>query len=119
MMSQSEPPDVGRIVPLTELAERMRSSEHASADLLTAVVASTCRRMTMMGGTARSARINKLIQAGAWVDTALDFALSKGASLLSRMRSAREARWLGVGRSVVNDISFSSCCFAAGGLVDD
>jgi hypothetical protein len=72
MMSQSEPPDAGKIVPLSELAERMRNSEYASADLVTATVAGASRRADVMGGTARSARINRLIQAGAWVDTALE-----------------------------------------------
>src|SRR3981189_2452407 len=53
------------------LNNRIRNANAATADLVTAVIGETCRRFPSMGQTEKTARIERLIQSGAWTDAAL------------------------------------------------
>jgi len=53
------------------LNHRIRNANAATADLVTAVIGETCRRFPSMGQTEKTARIERLIQSGAWTDAAL------------------------------------------------
>jgi hypothetical protein len=53
------------------LNDRIRNANAATADLVTAVIGETCRRFPSMGQTEKTARIERLIQSGAWTDAAL------------------------------------------------
>jgi hypothetical protein len=55
----------------TDLHDRLRSAHAASAELITDVIADSCRRLPAAGQTVKTARIEQLIQAGAWTDAAL------------------------------------------------
>jgi hypothetical protein len=56
---------------LGELNDRLRNASEASAALLGDVIAAACRRFPSMGQSAKTARIEQLIQAEAWTDAAL------------------------------------------------
>jgi hypothetical protein len=56
---------------LGELNDRLRNASEASAVLLGDVIDAACRRFPSMGQSAKTARIEQLIQAEAWTDAAL------------------------------------------------
>jgi hypothetical protein len=53
------------------LNDRLRNAAEASALIFTDVIATACRRFPSMGQSAKTARIEQLIQCGAWTDAAL------------------------------------------------
>jgi len=65
MLALSEHHDPG------ELNDRLRGTPAATADLMSEVIAQTCRRFPSMGQTEKTARIERLIGSGAWIDAAL------------------------------------------------
>jgi hypothetical protein len=54
-----------------ELSDRLRDAHAATADLVAEVIGETCRRFPSVGQTEKTARIERLIQVGAWTDAAL------------------------------------------------
>src|ERR1700738_3436949 len=54
-----------------ELSDRLRDAHAATEDLVAEIIGETCRRFPSMGQTEKTARIERLIQAGAWNDAAL------------------------------------------------
>jgi hypothetical protein len=53
------------------LNDRIRDANAATAELVTEVIGETCRRFPSLGQTEKTARIERLIQSGAWTDVAL------------------------------------------------
>jgi hypothetical protein len=53
------------------LNDRIRDANAATAELVTEVIGATCRRFPSLGQTEKTARIERLIQSGAWTDAAL------------------------------------------------
>src|SRR5450631_2709891 len=54
-----------------ELSDRLRDAHAATEDLVAEVIGKTCRRFPSMGQSEKTARIERLIQTGAWTDAAL------------------------------------------------
>ena len=54
-----------------ELSDRLRDTHAATEDLVAEIIGETCRRFPSMGQSEKTARIERLIQAGAWTDAAL------------------------------------------------
>ena len=54
-----------------ELSDRLRDSHAMTAELMSAAIRSACRRFPSTGQTAKTARIERLIQSHAWTDAAL------------------------------------------------
>lgn len=54
-----------------ELSDRLRDAHAATDDLVAEVIGKTCRRFPSMGQSEKTARIERLIQTGAWTDAAL------------------------------------------------
>jgi hypothetical protein len=54
-----------------ELSDRLRDAHAATADLIAEIIGQTCRRFPSMGQSEKTARIEQLIQTGAWTDGAL------------------------------------------------
>jgi len=54
-----------------ELNERLRDARAVTAELMSEVIGETCRRFPSMGQTDKKARLERLIQSGAWTDAAL------------------------------------------------
>ena len=54
-----------------ELSDRLRDAPAATADLVAEIIGETCRRFPSMGQSEKTARIERLIQTGAWTDAAL------------------------------------------------
>lgn len=55
----------------TELSDRLCHAHAVTAGLMTDVIAQACRRFPSIGQTEKTARIERLIQSGAWTDAAL------------------------------------------------
>jgi hypothetical protein len=55
----------------TELNDRLRVADVATAELMSVVIAEACRRFPSVGQTEKTARIERLIGSGAWTDAAL------------------------------------------------
>src|SRR5260221_12712654 len=55
----------------SELSDRLRDAHSVTAELMSAIIGQTCRRFPSLGQTERTARIERLIEAGAWTDAAL------------------------------------------------
>jgi hypothetical protein len=55
----------------SELSERLRNADAVTADLVADVIGATCRRFPSAGQTEKTARIERLIGAEAWMDAAL------------------------------------------------
>lgn len=55
----------------TALSDRLRDSHAMTAELMSDVIRATCHRFPSSGQTARTARIERLIESGAWTDAAL------------------------------------------------
>jgi hypothetical protein len=53
------------------LNDRLRDAAEASPQLLAEVIDTACRRFPSLGQSAKTARIEQLIQCGAWTDAAL------------------------------------------------
>jgi hypothetical protein len=53
------------------LNDRLRGAADASAQLFAEVIETACRRFPLMGQSAKTARIEGLVQSGAWTDAAL------------------------------------------------
>jgi hypothetical protein len=56
---------------LGDLNARLRNAAAADAALIDEVVGAACRRYPSLGQTEKTARLNRLIQSGAWTDAAL------------------------------------------------
>jgi hypothetical protein len=54
-----------------ELNDRLRNAEAVTAELLSDVIGTTCRRFPSMGQNGKTARIERLIGSGAWTDAVL------------------------------------------------
>ena len=55
----------------TELGDRLHNACAVSAEFLSDIVSQTCRRFASSGQSGKTARIERLIQSGAWTDAAL------------------------------------------------
>jgi hypothetical protein len=55
----------------TELSDRLRAAQAATAELMSEVIGEVCRRFPSMGQTGKTARIERLIGSQAWTDAAL------------------------------------------------
>jgi hypothetical protein len=56
---------------LGELNDRLRDAPEANAPLLQEVIDTACRRFPSLGQSAKTARIEQLLQSAAWTDAAL------------------------------------------------
>src|SRR5260370_9479437 len=54
-----------------ELDERLRDAHAVTSELMAEVIGETCRRFPSVGQTEKTAKIERLIQTGAWTDAAL------------------------------------------------
>jgi hypothetical protein len=54
-----------------ELGDRLRNAYAVTAEFLSDIISQTCRRFPSTGQSARTARIERLIESGAWTDAAL------------------------------------------------
>jgi hypothetical protein len=54
-----------------ELGDRLRSAYAVTAEFLSDIISQTCRRFPSTGQSAKTARIERLIESGAWTDAAL------------------------------------------------
>jgi hypothetical protein len=54
-----------------ELNDRLHNAEAMTAELLSDVIAQTCRRFPSMAQGGKTARIERLIESGAWTDAVL------------------------------------------------
>jgi hypothetical protein len=54
-----------------ELSDRLRDAHAATADLMSEIIGGSCRRFPSVGQTEKTARIERLIELGAWTDAAL------------------------------------------------
>jgi hypothetical protein len=57
--------------PSVEPADRLRDAHAMTAELMSEIIHTTCRRFPSLGQTSKTARLERLIQSGAWTDTAL------------------------------------------------
>jgi hypothetical protein len=55
----------------TELSDRLRDSHAMTSELMSDIIGAACRRFPSTGQTAKTARVERLIQSGAWTDAAL------------------------------------------------
>jgi hypothetical protein len=53
------------------LSARLREAHVVTAELLSEIIRGACRRFPSLGQSGKTARIERLIAAGAWMDTAL------------------------------------------------
>src|SRR6266446_960642 len=65
MLALSEHHDPG------ELDHRLRDAHAVTSELMAEVIGETCRRFPSAGQTEKTAKIERLIQTGAWTDAAL------------------------------------------------
>ena len=54
-----------------ELGDRLRNAYAVTAEFLSDIISQTCRRFPSTGQSAKTARIERLIESGAWTDAAL------------------------------------------------
>src|ERR1700712_1547132 len=54
-----------------ELGDRLRNAYAVTAEFLSDIIGQTCRRFPSTGQSSKTARIERLIQSGAWTDAAL------------------------------------------------
>jgi hypothetical protein len=54
-----------------ELGDRLRDADVVTKNLLSEIIGKMCRRFPSMGQTEKTARLERLIEAGAWTDAAL------------------------------------------------
>ncbi|GIQ78914.1 hypothetical protein ACVIGA_002243 [Bradyrhizobium sp. USDA 3240] len=55
----------------TDLGERLRDAYAVTAEFMADIVSQTCRRFPSAGQSGKSARVERLIQSGAWTDAAI------------------------------------------------
>lgn len=53
------------------LSDRIRDNHAMTAELLSDIISQTCRRLLSVGQSAKTARLERLIQSQAWTDAAL------------------------------------------------
>ena len=56
---------------LSLLADQLRLAQAVTPDLISHVIADACVRLAALGRTEKAARLNRLIEAGAWTEVAL------------------------------------------------
>jgi hypothetical protein len=54
-----------------ELDDRLREADTVTEGLLSEIIGASCRRFPSMGQTEKTARLERLIESGAWTDAAL------------------------------------------------
>jgi hypothetical protein len=54
-----------------ELSDRLHDASAVTAGLMSEIIAETCRRFPSAGRSEKTARVERLIQSGAWLDVAL------------------------------------------------
>ena len=54
-----------------ELGDRLRNTDVVTTEFLSDIIRQTCRRFPFAGQSGKTARIERLIQSGAWTDAAL------------------------------------------------
>jgi len=54
-----------------KLSDRLRNANTVTGELMADVIAQACRRFPSVGQTEKTARVERLIQSGAWTDAAL------------------------------------------------
>jgi len=54
-----------------ELGDSLRNSDALTAELMSEIIDKTCRRFPSRGQSGKTARIERLIQSGAWTDAAM------------------------------------------------
>jgi hypothetical protein len=54
-----------------QLNDRLRNAEVVTAELMSAIIGEACRRFPSTGQAGKTARIERLIESGAWLDAAL------------------------------------------------
>jgi len=57
--------------PSTDLGEQLREACAVTAEFMSDIIRQTCRRFPSLGQSAKTDRIDRLIQSGAWTDAAL------------------------------------------------
>jgi hypothetical protein len=57
--------------PCPELGGRLRDAYAVTAELIADIVSQTCRRFPSLGQGGKTAHVERLIQSGAWTETAL------------------------------------------------
>ena len=57
--------------PSADLGDRLRETYAVTAEFMSDIVRQTCRRFPSLGHSAKTARVERLIQSGAWTDAAL------------------------------------------------
>ena len=55
----------------TNLGDRLRDAYAVTAEFMTDIVNQTCRRFPSVGQSAKSSRVERLINSGAWTDAAI------------------------------------------------
>ena len=55
----------------TELGDRLRDADVVTAEFLSEIISKTCRRFPSQGQSGKTARVERLIQSGAWTDAVL------------------------------------------------
>jgi len=55
----------------TDLGERLRDAYAVSAEFMADIISQTCRRFPSVGQSGKTARVERLIQSGAWTDAAI------------------------------------------------
>jgi len=63
LLSENQPPSA--------LGDRLRDSYTVTAEFMAEIIRETCRRFPSQSQTGKTARVERLIQAGAWTDAAL------------------------------------------------
>src|SRR5882757_2206122 len=54
-----------------ELGEQLRDASAVTPEFMAEIIGQTCRRFPSLGQSGKTARVERLIQSGAWTDTAL------------------------------------------------
>src|SRR5216683_1529738 len=54
-----------------ELGDRLRDADAVTAELMSEIISRACRRFPSQGQSGKTARVERLIQSGAWTDAAL------------------------------------------------
>jgi hypothetical protein len=54
-----------------ELSDRLRDAPAATAEFVSGIISKTCRRFPSLGQSGKTARVERLIQSGAWTEAAL------------------------------------------------
>ena len=62
---------LSELQPATEPGDRLRDAHAVTAELMSDIIDTTCRRFPSLGQTGKSVRLERLIQSGAWTDAAL------------------------------------------------